>query len=48
MEILFIKFNTIYRCKLQPRAVRINSSALEGVIQNKLREMSGNEVKKFR
>ncbi|XP_026313695.1 uncharacterized protein LOC113225581 [Hyposmocoma kahamanoa] len=38
----------IVRCKLQPRAVRINSSALEGVIQNKLREMSGNEVKKFR
>ncbi|CAG4951026.1 unnamed protein product [Parnassius apollo] len=34
------------RCKLQPRAVRIHSSALEGVIKTKLRELSGQEVKK--
>ncbi|XP_039757219.1 uncharacterized protein LOC120631630 [Pararge aegeria] len=31
----------IVRCKLQPRAVRIISSALEGVIKTKLREMTG-------
>lgn len=36
------------RCKLQPRAVRINSSALESVINNKLREMAGREAKKTR
>ncbi|CAK1582642.1 unnamed protein product [Parnassius mnemosyne] len=36
------------RCKLQPRAVRIHSSALEGVIKTKLRELSGQEVKKVR
>ncbi|KAG7301977.1 hypothetical protein JYU34_013427 [Plutella xylostella] len=36
------------RCKLQPRAVRINSPALDGVIQNKLREMIGQDAKKTR
>ncbi|XP_063364847.1 uncharacterized protein LOC134653416 [Cydia amplana] len=38
----------VVRCKLQPRAVRINSSALEGVINSKLREMIGQEAKKTR
>ncbi|CAH2041288.1 unnamed protein product, partial [Iphiclides podalirius] len=38
----------IVRCKLQPRAVRIHSSALEGVLKTKLREMSGQEAKKVR
>ncbi|CAH0686299.1 unnamed protein product [Spodoptera exigua] len=38
----------LVRCKLQPRAVRINSSALETVINNKLREMTTREAKKTR
>ncbi|XP_030037437.2 uncharacterized protein LOC115452950 [Manduca sexta] len=38
----------LIRCKLQRRAVRINSSALETVINNKLREMAGQEVKRTR
>ncbi|XP_063538234.1 uncharacterized protein LOC134747576 isoform X1 [Cydia strobilella] len=38
----------VVRCKLQPRAVRINSSALEGVINSKLQEMIGQEAKKTR
>ncbi|XP_045536891.1 uncharacterized protein LOC106713957 [Papilio machaon] len=36
------------RCKLQPPAVRIHSSALEGVISTKLREMTRQEAKKVR
>ncbi|CAK1543203.1 unnamed protein product [Leptosia nina] len=36
------------RCKLKPRAVRINSPALEGVITTKLREMTISERKKVR
>ncbi|CAG4953169.1 unnamed protein product [Colias eurytheme] len=38
----------IVRCKLQPRAVRITSSALEGVIKSKLREMTASDGKKAR
>ncbi|OWR51033.1 hypothetical protein KGM_214038 [Danaus plexippus plexippus] len=38
----------IVRCKLQPRAVRINSSALEGVIKSRLREITGHEGKRMR
>ncbi|CAH2090502.1 unnamed protein product [Euphydryas editha] len=38
----------IVRCKLQPRAVRISSSALEGVIKSKLQEMTGQEGKRTR
>ncbi|XP_053608404.1 uncharacterized protein cyr [Plodia interpunctella] len=38
----------LVRCKLQRRAVRINSSALEGVITTKLREMMGQNTKKMR
>ncbi|CAH0727142.1 unnamed protein product, partial [Brenthis ino] len=38
----------IVRCKLQPRAVRINSSALEGVIKSKLREITGQDGKRMR
>ncbi|XP_013192320.2 uncharacterized protein LOC106136342 [Amyelois transitella] len=38
----------VVRCKLQRRAVRINSSALEGVISTKLREMMGHDMKKIR
>ncbi|XP_046968074.1 uncharacterized protein LOC124535784 [Vanessa cardui] len=38
----------IVRCKLQPRAIRISSSALEGVIKSRLREMTGQEGKRVR
>ncbi|VVC92362.1 unnamed protein product [Leptidea sinapis] len=38
----------LVRCKLQRRAVRINSSALEGVIKTKLREMNAGDGKKLR
>ncbi|XP_049875393.1 uncharacterized protein LOC126373319 [Pectinophora gossypiella] len=38
----------LVRCKLQPRVMRINSSALENVITTKIREMTGQEVKKIR
>ncbi|KAI8432356.1 hypothetical protein MSG28_004764 [Choristoneura fumiferana] len=38
----------VVRCKLQSRAVRINSSALESVINTKLREMIGQEARKTR
>ncbi|XP_041981695.1 uncharacterized protein LOC121735078 isoform X2 [Aricia agestis] len=38
----------LVRCKLQRRAIRINSSALEGVIKSKLREISGHDGKRAR
>ncbi|KAM3960244.1 cypher [Aphomia sociella] len=38
----------LVRCKLQRRAVRINSSALENVITTKLREIVGQETKRVR
>ncbi|XP_072930808.1 uncharacterized protein [Epargyreus clarus] len=38
----------IVRCKLQPRAVRINSSALDTVIRTKLRDMMAPEGRRAR
>ncbi|RVE51332.1 hypothetical protein evm_004012 [Chilo suppressalis] len=38
----------LIRCRLQPRAVRIVSPALEGIIQTKIRELVGQETRKIR
>ncbi|XP_028173800.1 uncharacterized protein LOC114362553 [Ostrinia furnacalis] len=38
----------LVRCKLLPRAVRIVSTALEGIIQTKMRELVGQETKRIR
>ncbi|XP_062529717.1 uncharacterized protein LOC101738309 [Bombyx mori] len=38
----------LVKCKLQRRAVQIDSPALESVINNKIREIAGQEIKKSR